>query len=167
MTLDKEDFLHCKTCNDFTNQLLISTEEDLVIKGGDTSFERFRCGICHKENTRLLHSCDNCEKHTEQKLLNENDDGIIADTIEQKFKCNVCGNENDSWRYSDEHLERFLNARDEENGIRCDYCMANRKQTLLDKQPTFSKDRDFDLTTYKCNTCGKTNYGTEKKRDFK
>lgn len=162
-----EELIECKTCRKFTNQLLISEQEELVIKGGDTLFQEFRCGECQRTNTRLLHLCYHCEKHTEQILLHENDDVIMADTLEQEFQCKTCGYHNDSWRYTDGHLERWLNAKDEKEGVYCETCMAYKIQTLINKEPSRRDDVDFDLTTYKCKTCGKANYGTEEKKNIR
>jgi|APSaa5957512535_1039671.scaffolds.fasta_scaffold04841_11 hypothetical protein len=49
----------------------------------------------------------------------------------------------------------------------CGKCRDYTKQTLIDKKPSVNEESDYDLTTSKCNICGKINYGTEDKRDIK
>ncbi|MDE1769238.1 MAG: hypothetical protein KGI28_01615 [Thaumarchaeota archaeon] len=85
--------------------------------------------------------------------------------MDQTFKCS-CGEINNTSRDSDEHIYRFLNAKDEEGGIHCMYCMCKRKQELIDKRHSEWMPNK-DLTTYKCKTCGSENYGTEIRIDIR
>ena len=161
-----EDLVFCNTCNGFTTQLVYEEQEDLLIKGNDTLFQKLKCGECQRTNTRLLHMCSSCERHTEQKLIKEYESMMFVDVIEQQLKCKTCNNLNETSRQSDSFIERLHNARDEDGGVYCEHCMCYRKQILLDKKSS-ELDSDFDLTTYKCKTCKTTNYGTEEKKDIK
>lgn len=167
MQMIKEDLVFCNTCKDYATQLLIEELENLAIKSTDSILQKFQCGVCKRFNEKLLQFCSSCGKHTDQKLISEKPSEIMAETIDQEFQCNNCQNLNETSRYSDKHIERWLNAKDEEGGVYCNYCMCYKKQELVDKQPSpkgFGEDK-FDLTTYKCKTCGHKNYGTEHKQD--
>ena len=168
MQLMKDDFVLCDTCRKYTDQSLVKEFEDLAIKSRDSVLQKFQCGECKRINERLLQYCSNCGTHTEQTLNHEKPSDLIAETLDQEFRCNVCQNTNETSQSSDEHIERFLNRKDEEGGVYCNYCMANKTQELIDKRPLpDGYGQDFDLTTYRCKTCRSINYGTEAKRDIR
>ena len=162
----KEDFIYCDTCRKYSNQLLLKELEDLIIIGNDSLLQKFKCGVCQRINKRILYNCWDCEKFTSQSLVDEESSELFAETMEQKFKCDVCGKINETSRYSDEFIQRFLNAKDEEGGVYCEHCMCYKKQELIDKQSDDFTPK-LDLTTYKCKTCGQINYGTQRKDDVR
>ena len=125
-----------------------------------------KCGVCKRTNERLLQHCWNCKKHTEQSLMEEKLSDMISETMDQKFQCKSCGEINETSRDSDEHVHRFLSGMDESGGVWCNYCMRNKKQELIDKKQSKLNPK-YDLTTYKCKTCGTENYGFERKRDVR
>lgn len=154
----KEDLVYCNTCKKYTMQLLLEENENLAIKSRDSLFQKFQCNTCKRTNERLLQYCRNCYKHTSQSLIEENPSSF-AEMIDQTFRCNTCGKINETSRDTDEVIKRWLNAKDEEGGITCGYCMCRKKQELINKQPSkYWPERD--LTTYKCKTCGTINYGS-------
>lgn len=162
----KEDLVFCDTCDKKTMQLLLEEMKDLAIKSRKSLFQKFQCNECKRFNERLLQYCEKCQKHTVQTPIDEKPSEMMVETIDQTFECSICGEVNETFRDSDEHTERFLNAEDEDGGVYCDYCMCYRKQELIDKQHA-EYANDHDLTTYKCKTCGNTNYGTQDRVDIR
>ena len=159
-----EDLVFCDTCKEYTNQLRFKQLQDLVRIGNFTILEKFKCNVCQRINERVLHFCDCCQKHTRQSLISEQLCDIFSDLILQKFRCKECEYINDRTRNSDEFIERFLNAKNEKDGVYCNYCLSYKKQILLDKKQS-DLNAEFDLTTYKCKSCGGTNYGMLEKKD--
>ena len=157
-----EDLIYCNTCRRYTSQILLKETKDLAIKSRHSLFQKLQCTICKRINERELQYCWKCQKHTKQSLLDEKPSSM-ADTLEQTFQCS-CGEINNTSRDTDESIHRFLNAKDEEGGIYCGYCMCKRKQELVNKQHSKVMP-DRDLTTYKCKTCGIKNYGTHIRAD--
>jgi len=160
-----EDLIYCNTCRRYTSQILLEEMKDLAIKSRNSLFQKLQCMTCKRINERELQYCKNCQKHTTQSLLNEKPSHSMEDTMEQTFKCG-CGEINKTSRDSDECIYRFLHAKDEEGGIDCGFCMCKRKQELINKQHSKSMP-NRDLTTYKCKTCGRENYGTEIRADIR
>lgn len=162
-----EDLIYCKTCKDYTNQIIIKyhfhLRKNFVFK--DTHIQKFRCSVCQRTNERTLYFCDVCHKYTSQTLISEDQNFLFTEDIGLKLTCKVCGQTNEATRHTKEYLQRLENARDEKNGVYCTNCLAYRKQELIDKfQSDFSPE--FDLTTYRCKTCRTINYGTKEKVDI-
>jgi len=109
MSFIKDELVYCKNCNEFTNQLLINEDEDLVIVGNDSLSQNYCCGKCHEKNTRILHKCFKCNCFRKQTLVKEEKNMLMANTIDQEFRCCYCGNFNRTSRDSNDEISRFVN----------------------------------------------------------
>ncbi|MEW6044208.1 MAG: hypothetical protein AB1608_08085 [Thermoproteota archaeon] len=163
----REELVFCIVCGQQTNQLFLKSLDELAIKSRGSLTERFQCNVCKTINERTLQECWKCNKHTLQSMIEEKLSDDMFETMEQIFQCNSCGEINETSRYSDEHIERWLSAKDDEGVVvHCDYCMCNKKQDLIDKKHSKISD-EYDLTTYRCKTCKNMNYGTQPRLDTK
>ncbi len=161
------DLVYCDTCKQYTNQIIIKyhflLRKNFVFS--DTHVQKFRCNVCQRTNERTLYFCGTCHKYTSQSIISEEESWLFADHIELKLLCKSCGHNNEASKFTKEYLQRLENAKDEKGGVYCNYCLCYKKQTLLDKEPS-DLNSEFDLTTYRCKTCGGINYGTQEKIDI-
>lgn len=162
----EENLIYCNTCRKYTNQSVVEELQDLAIKSRNSLLQKLQCKVCGRTNERLLQFCQRCQKHTSQSLIEEKNSRMMEETVEQTFKCKVCGEINKTSRDTDDHIRRFLNAKDEEGGVYCGHCMCLKIQELIDKRHSKGWP-EYDLTTYRCKTCGHENYGHQKKLDIR